>query len=101
MIRRPLLLLAALLGDALREKLRLRFPRVWPWALVLLTGCCLPPPRFGIGRCSAAQVELQRAEMTAQVIPAVLACVQAGNAEDCPVADAATERWLAEREACR
>lgn len=30
MIRRPLLLLAALLGDALHEKLRLRFPRL-PW----------------------------------------------------------------------
>jgi len=102
MIRRPLLLLAAMLGDALHERVRLRFPRVWPWALVLLTGCGgAPAPRFGIGHCSPAQVELQRAEMTAQVIPAVLACVQAGNAEDCPVADAATERWLAEREACR
>ncbi len=69
---------------------------------VALVGCSsTPAPRFGIGHCSSAQVEIQRAEMTAQVIPAVLACVQAGNAEDCPSADSATERWLAEREACR
>jgi hypothetical protein len=68
---------------------------------LLVVGCGTPPPRFGIGHCTPAQVEIQRAEMTAQVVPAVLACVQAGNAEDCPIADAATERWLAEREACR
>lgn len=67
----------------------------------VLGGCGAPPPRFGIGHCPPAQVELQRAEMTAQVVPAVLACVQAGNAEDCPLADAATLRWLEEREACR
>jgi len=72
------------------------------WALAI-SACSkgTPPPRFGIGHCSAAQVELQRAEMTSQVIPAVLACVQAGNAEDCPDADAATLRWLEERQACR
>lgn len=78
---------------------RLRWLLIGP---ILALGCAgTPAPHFGIGHCTPAQVELQRAEMTAQVVPAVLACVQAGNAEDCPLADAATERWLAEREACR
>ena len=67
----------------------------------VLTACGAPPPRFGIGHCTPAQVELQRAEMTAHVVPALLACVQAGNAEDCPDADSATLRWLEERAACR
>ena len=67
-----------------------------------VTACAgTPPPHFGIGHCTPAQVEIQRAEMTAQVVPAVIACVQAGNAEDCPDADAATLRWLQEREDCR
>ena len=73
------------------------------WMLLLLVfGCAgTPPPHFGIGHCTAAQVEIQRAEMMAQVIPAVTKCVQEGSPEDCPIADTATERWLAEREACR
>lgn len=71
-------------------------------AAALAIGCAgTPPPRLSIGHCTAAQVEAQRAEFLAAVVPAVTACAQAGAPEDCPAADAATERWLAEREACR
>lgn len=101
MIRRPLLLLCALLGDALHERIRLRFPRVWPWALVLLTGCGMPAPKLGIGHCGATEVEAQRAAFLAAVIPAVTACAAAGAPEDCIAADEATQRWLDARKMCR
>lgn len=68
---------------------------------LLALGCGAPPPNLAIGHCSAGQVEAQRAEFLAAVVPAVTACATAGAPEDCPVADAATERWMAERESCR
>lgn len=61
----------------------------------------LPPPRFSIGHCTGVQVEAQRAAFLADVVPAVTYCAQHGAPEDCPEADAATERWLAARAGCR
>ncbi len=68
---------------------------------LLALACGGSPPRFNIGHCSAAEVEAQRAVFLAEVVPAVTACAKAGAPEDCPAADAASERWLAKRESCR